>query len=57
MALARPPEVEDALHSVPLDLEEVVKKSFHKSLDEQEGPVDQVHSPRHGQSLSWEDSR
>ena len=57
VALARPLEVEDALHSVPLDWAEEVENSFRKSLDEQEGPVDQVHSPRHGQSLSWEDSR
>ena len=57
LAPAHLQEVEDALQSVPLDWAEEVENSFRKSLDEQEGPVDQVHSPRHGQSLSWEDSR
>ena len=57
MALARPQEVKDALRSKLLDWIEEVENSFRKSLDKQEGPVDQVHSPHHGQSLSWEDSR
>ena len=42
---------------MPLDWAEDVENSFHESLDEQEGLVDQDHSPRYGQSLPREDSR
>ena len=56
MALPRFQEVKEALWPVPLDWSEEVENSFHESLDEQEGPVDHVHSPSPGQSLPKEDS-